>query len=209
MAEERTRSRRRPAEIRALLLEAASRSFAQGGYAGTSTRAIAAQAGVSETLLFRHFGTKAKLFEVTVLETVRSAVEQHVAQWRERTPAPDGSEYLAGVVEMLRKHRELILALMTVHADESGLESLESAFGRLFEVLLSVMRDQLLVQPGGQLRAGVDERLTPPVVMAVLLSVGVLDSWLFPPNGGRPDDAAVLAEASSFVVHGVAHRTTG
>jgi AcrR family transcriptional regulator len=44
------------------LLTAALELFAQQGYRGTTTRAIARQAGISEALLFRHFPTKEELY---------------------------------------------------------------------------------------------------------------------------------------------------
>src|SRR3954453_1871823 len=40
----------------------AFRHFAEGGYAGTSTEAIAREAGISQPYLFRLFGTKRELF---------------------------------------------------------------------------------------------------------------------------------------------------
>ena len=52
-----------PAEARrALILEAATRAFAAGGYAGTSTDAVAKEAGVSQPYVVRMFGTKLELF---------------------------------------------------------------------------------------------------------------------------------------------------
>lgn len=44
------------------ILDAATRCFAQQGYAATTTRSVAAAAGVSEALLFKHFPTKAALY---------------------------------------------------------------------------------------------------------------------------------------------------
>jgi len=47
---------------RRLLLRAAIESFAQRGFSGTKTKDIAAAAGVSEAILFRHFATKEDLY---------------------------------------------------------------------------------------------------------------------------------------------------
>jgi AcrR family transcriptional regulator len=44
------------------LIEIASRHFAEGGYHGTSTEAIAREAGISQPYLFRLFKTKRELF---------------------------------------------------------------------------------------------------------------------------------------------------
>ena len=43
---------------RELVLAAATRAFARGGYAGTSTDAVAKEAGVSQPYVVRIFGTK-------------------------------------------------------------------------------------------------------------------------------------------------------
>jgi AcrR family transcriptional regulator len=52
-------------ERRTSVLAAAIAEFARSGYAGTSTEAIAARAGISQPYLFRLFGTKKDLFVAT------------------------------------------------------------------------------------------------------------------------------------------------
>ncbi|MBB6628955.1 TetR/AcrR family transcriptional regulator [Nocardioides sp. KIGAM211] len=47
---------------RELVLEAATRAFARGGFHGTSTDAVAREAGVSQPYVVRIFGTKLELF---------------------------------------------------------------------------------------------------------------------------------------------------
>lgn len=54
-------------ERRDEIVAAARSEFARGGYAGTSTQAIARRVGVSQPYVFQLFGTKKELF----LETVR------------------------------------------------------------------------------------------------------------------------------------------
>jgi AcrR family transcriptional regulator len=55
-----------PDDTRQRLIEAALRLFSEIGYARTTTRAIAAAAGVNEVTLFRHFGSKKQLFSACV-----------------------------------------------------------------------------------------------------------------------------------------------
>ena len=56
-----------PAEdTRGRILQAAVKLIVEQGYARTTTRAIAAEAGVNEVTLFRHFGSKEKLFHKMV-----------------------------------------------------------------------------------------------------------------------------------------------
>lgn len=51
------------ADRRSAIVEIATPLFARRGFAGTTTKEIAEAAGVSEALLFRHFPTKAALYE--------------------------------------------------------------------------------------------------------------------------------------------------
>lgn len=54
--------RREPDEKRERILAAARGSFAERGFAGATTAEIAGRAGVSEGILFHHFGSKRELF---------------------------------------------------------------------------------------------------------------------------------------------------
>jgi AcrR family transcriptional regulator len=53
-------------ETRQRILGAAARVFAEAGYARSTTRALAAAAGVNEVTLFRHFGSKKNLFAAVI-----------------------------------------------------------------------------------------------------------------------------------------------
>ena len=65
MTEMMVSTRQTAAERRVAVLAAAITEFAKSGYAGTSTEAIAARAGISQPYLFRLFGTKKELFIAT------------------------------------------------------------------------------------------------------------------------------------------------
>src|SRR5215470_19211312 len=53
---------------RQLILSAAKRCFARHGFAGTTTRSVAAAAAISEALLFKHFPSKAALYAEILAE---------------------------------------------------------------------------------------------------------------------------------------------
>jgi AcrR family transcriptional regulator len=53
---------------RQLILGAAKRCFARHGYAGTTTKSVAAAAAISEGLLFKHFPSKAALYAEILAE---------------------------------------------------------------------------------------------------------------------------------------------
>ena len=62
MDDERPRRRRNAAATRRALLTAARQQIAERGFDGTTTRDVAAAAGVNQALVYRYFGSKEKLF---------------------------------------------------------------------------------------------------------------------------------------------------
>jgi AcrR family transcriptional regulator len=82
-AQDATRTRRSADERRAEIIALALEQFAIGGYRGTSTEAIAREAGISQPYLFRLFNTKRALFlactdacDRRIAETFRAAAAE-------------------------------------------------------------------------------------------------------------------------------------
>ena len=57
---------------RQLILSAAKRCFARNGFAGTTTKSVAAAASISEGLLFKHFPTKSALYAEILAEECKA-----------------------------------------------------------------------------------------------------------------------------------------
>lgn len=75
-------TRRLPrAQRREQILVAASRAFARGGFANTGLDAIAAEAGITPVILYRHFASKADLY--------REVLQSGHARLREATGGYD------------------------------------------------------------------------------------------------------------------------
>src|SRR6266852_6093095 len=62
---------------RQLILAAAKRCFARHGFAGTTTKSIAAAASISEGLLFKHFPTKSALYAEILTEECKADPAMH------------------------------------------------------------------------------------------------------------------------------------
>ena len=62
---------------RQLILSAAKRCFARHGFAGTTTKSVAAAASISEGLLFKHFPTKSALYAEILTEECQADPELH------------------------------------------------------------------------------------------------------------------------------------
>lgn len=73
------RRRLRAEDRREQILAAARRVFVRSGLAGARTRDVAAEAGVNEGLLYRHFRSKDELFESAVAAPLEAAITALVA----------------------------------------------------------------------------------------------------------------------------------
>jgi AcrR family transcriptional regulator len=71
----------------ASILAAAARAFAVGGFAATSMDDIAAEAGITKLIVYRHFDTKQALYE-RVLDDTRERLAEAL-RFRERDTDPD------------------------------------------------------------------------------------------------------------------------
>jgi len=70
------RSRLDAHQRRTLIVEAAIRLFAEKGFRGTTTRQLAAAAGVSEAILYHHFPSKRELYDAILERIVHSQETQ-------------------------------------------------------------------------------------------------------------------------------------
>jgi AcrR family transcriptional regulator len=70
-------------ERRKAIVDAALRVFSDGSYAGATTAEIAREAGVSEPILYRHFGSKRDLYFACLDEAwlrIRTRIETKIVQ---------------------------------------------------------------------------------------------------------------------------------
>jgi AcrR family transcriptional regulator len=61
-------------ERRTIIVEAATRVFAENGFHGTTTRELAKAAGVSEALIYKHFPSKESLFSAMLAQGASGAL---------------------------------------------------------------------------------------------------------------------------------------
>ena len=72
---------------RELILSAAKRCFARNGFAGTTTKSVAAAASISEGLLFKHFSSKSALYAEILAEECEADPALHALL--DRPPSTD------------------------------------------------------------------------------------------------------------------------
>lgn len=101
---------------RAHLLAVARRCFADGGYHATTLSSIAREAGVSEPLLFKHFGSKEELFRLSIVEPMLELLRTQASRQPAQDPLEDQQlalrSFLVTWARLVRDERSLALALL-------------------------------------------------------------------------------------------------
>lgn len=160
-------------ERREALLEAALPLFARHGWLGTGTRELAAAAGVTEPVLYRHFADKEALF-LAVLERATERLEQvlrrHVAGEKGAAARVAALANALGEILGARLDDLRVLEAAAVTVDQPAV----TGAARRHLAALSNLLAQSLAGPG--MARGVD----PTVVGGLLLEVGIGASVLWP-----------------------------
>ncbi|WNG91984.1 TetR/AcrR family transcriptional regulator [Mycobacterium sp. ITM-2016-00318] len=199
--------RRPPGEARRLLLDAARELFARKDYRSTTTREIAETAGVTEYLLFRHFGSKAGLFREALVLPFTSIVDEFAATWQTIDHEATVEEELARhfverVYDVVVERRGLLLTLVASEAfsDEeiadAGIADIRRALGVLGRIS----------GEGMQLRGMQSSQpdLAAHSTMAMIVGMVALRSTFF---GTKPPSRdAIVDELVQATLHGFLHR---
>jgi len=121
------------------LIQVAVDLFSRKGFKGTTTREIAAAAGVTEAIIFRHFQTKEELYTAII---------------DRRLNAPDAAAWIAGVRAAMDRDddeavvRHLIHAIVSAHRNDpkferlmlyAALEGNEIAIRHLHQITASIV----------------------------------------------------------------------
>lgn len=126
---------------RTLVLAAATTAFARGGFHGTSTDAVAKQAGVSQPYVVRMFGTKLELFLAVfehATDAIRTAFEAVLDEQDFDPTSEEDTVRLGTAYADLLVDRDLLQVMM--HGFSAGsvpeiAESSRTCMGRIFAAL--------------------------------------------------------------------------
>jgi AcrR family transcriptional regulator len=133
---------RQTAQARRTAVVAAARShFADHGYHGASTEAIARDAGISQPYLFRLFGTKKELFN----ESMRGCMLETLNAFKEAADGLSGPEAFAAVGERYKEllgDRQMLKTQMQMYAaactDPDIRDAAREGYGALYEYIARV-----------------------------------------------------------------------
>jgi AcrR family transcriptional regulator len=198
------RARRSADEVEQLILDAARGLFASQGYAGTSTREIAARAGVHEPMLYRRYGSKAGLFRAAVLVPFNEVVSSYLRTWEAQADEPASLRdlvcaFVEPLYSLLREHSELAIALVQAREIVAGDDgaSWPSELGELLGRLvpqLEIERERRSLR--------VDPATTNIVVLGMIVGLALLDPVL-PTSAVGASPELVSEEMVELILHGV------
>jgi AcrR family transcriptional regulator len=200
-------SRRPRGEPRRLLLDAARQLFARQDYRSTTTREIAQAAGVTEHLLFRHFGSKAALFREALVLPFTSFVEEFGRTWEsvvpEETKEEELTEHFVGqLYDVFVQHQGLFLTLMAAEAlgDEEKADAGIAEIGQALSLLGQISAE------GMNLRGVRSHHPDLPAhsTVAMIAGMAALRSTFFGAN--PPSRAVIVDELIQAILHGFLHR---
>lgn len=185
-ANDRVRRRRRSrSEVEGLIENAACTLFAERGFAAATTREIAERADVSETLLFRYFGDKVRLFERTVAAPFDRLMADFLAH-RDHD-AQGGQRMFDDVYELLVANRRLLTAMMAGGSDAGVAEGNRRCFASFLDLAVdSSQRER--AQHG--IESNVDPRIAVRLAFGLMTASVLMQDWLFP-DGVPPRDEMV------------------
>ncbi|WP_166905583.1 TetR/AcrR family transcriptional regulator [Mycobacterium sp. DL440] len=199
---------RRPrGEARRLLLDGGRELFSRQGYRSTTTREIAEAAGVSEYLLFRHFGSKAGLFREALVLPFTDFVDGFGTTWQAVVPEETDEDqltrqFVGQLYDVLVAHQGLLLTL--VASDGLSAEDIENAGIADIRRALSLLGQ--ISAEGMRLRGLRSAHPDLPAHSAVALIVGMvaLRSTFF--GDCPPSREAIVDELAQALLHGFLHR---
>jgi AcrR family transcriptional regulator len=161
---------------------------------------------VMEPLLFRHFGSKAELFESAVFLPLGRQLTEYRTGWLGRRRGYDGMvdrsrEFVATLYDHLRENRSLFRAyVLSAQSDELG-----AVLSDIAQPLVRYL-DQL-AEPAGRSVAEADRLLDDPALtvrmtFGMVFTTAVFDDLLYAP-GRAPGRDEVVAEMTAYLLHGI------
>jgi AcrR family transcriptional regulator len=198
-------SRRGQAEVKAAILGAATALFAERGYANTTTRAIAQAASASEVLIFRYFGSKSGLFEQAVsapFDALMDEVRRDMRREERAFGAEDSRQFVRRLYNALVQDRRLILTLITTRAYEAAPGEGDDKPRGLRQYFQHAEKSIARFYEEEGIQTGVTPAFAARLAFCAVVSVALLDDWLFDDVGDREQIVESVAEFVTKAIYG-------
>jgi len=168
-AEPAVRKRPKPGERRVQILQALASMLEQPGAERITTSALAARLEVSEAALYRHFASKAQMFE-GLIDFVEQSVFTLVNQIAEREPDPSGrTRKLVAMVLQFGEKNPGMARVMVGDALVFENERLQARMNQFFDKLESSLKQSLRDGAAGTATPTVDAQVRASVIVAFMV----------------------------------------
>ena len=200
-------ARRSPTEVQQLILAAAEREFSTKGYAKTTTDDIAEAAGVSLSVLFRHYPAKADLFRDALLHPFLESMRAFTAHWQHTFIDPvDEREvmrlFISDFYDHLNDHQEALLALLAAEhgLDEGIVAEVHQQFDQIF-AQFARMGEQEAQRRGWF--SGEAMELNSRVLVALITATVAHRQWFLPAGRKRLSREKLVNHITQLMLYGL------
>ena len=199
------RTRRPSGVVESDILKAACEIFETKGYSNATTREIAAEAQVAETLIFRHFGSKAALFRAAVIVPFGEDLKELADRF---DPAAPTRDFFNALLDLLQRERAKLTALLSVTAFDSSVNwddpdgSERSPVRDIFAPLEQIVTREADFHDLRNLDIGA----TSAISLATILGIVVFEDWLFDKPLSKKQTQALRREALQQLAFGMTSR---
>ncbi len=163
------RTRRGP-YTRQQILDASLRLFSERGFARTTVRDIARQAGITDAAIYYHFDSKRELLEALVEERGFLTSLQNLEQVEPHLPLPEMLLWMAaGAINIMDENRDFLRLIIMegLGGDEAALEQYSRLLDMWEKALTIVLRRY---EDAKALRSGPAEDLARHVIYTILMA---------------------------------------
>ncbi len=177
------RKRPRPGERRVQILQALATMLEQPGAERITTAALAARLEVSEAALYRHFASKAQMFE-GLIDFIEQSVFSLVNQIVERQVSSTAADLAPAVLPSVRQATKIVLMLMQFAEKNPGMtrvmvgdalvfenERLQQRMNQFFDKIETSFKQSLrgLAEVNGSATPSVDTQVRASVLTAFVV----------------------------------------
>ncbi len=199
---------RRDSTTKDRVVSAARAAFGQYGYSATTTSGIAQRAGVSEPMIYRHFGSKEALFDAAVLTPFTEFLTRHLTEWQQRKPGSrpavvEAEQLFDDLIRLFMEEREIALPLLAVYQFGNPSGALKRRLEKSMREVVTIVEQRAASEAATREYGGVDM----PVLARIM--VGVSFSLVTFPRLFDMDQlprTRVVRELARLTMHGIEFR---
>jgi AcrR family transcriptional regulator len=188
-------------ETRRLLLEAASREFAEKGFAGAKVDRISQAAGFAKGTIYNYFDSKRDL----MLALIREFAQGHIAVLAEQVRMVESAEsrmerfFDAGFAYVSQNLAQGIVVVHTLYGSD---DAFKHALYAAYEPMFALMREEIIALGISQ---GIFRALEPSAITGLVMNLYLAAAWQVEANA---ISWITPAQVADFVLNGLRVRSS-